>query len=163
MVNKSSIGNNSNYQSLTPILNGVTGALVICISLFIELRLPISKEISKSTGYILVAVGMLLVIWAFLQLKKASHGEVKPVFNILVKTGPYKYIRHPVYLGLTIALIGVALSMRSWLGLASVFILFLPTAIYRAKLEERELLKMFGERWKNYQNSTGFIFPFKRK
>lgn len=147
---------------LPGILNGVAGAGVICISLFIELRFSIFKEISKFSGYILVAAGMLLVIWASLHIKKAVLGEVKPKLNVLIQTGPYKYIRHPVYLGMTIALIGVALSLRSWPGLTSVFILFLPTAIYRAKLEDRELFKTFGERWKNYQDTTGFIFPFKR-
>jgi len=56
---------------LSGILNGVAGAEVICTSFFIELRLPISKEISKLSGYILVTAGMLLVIWASLHIKKA--------------------------------------------------------------------------------------------
>jgi len=94
--------------------------------------------------------------------KESFSGEVKPKLNVFIQTGPYKYVRHPVYLGTTIALIGVALSLRSWPGLASVFVLFLPAAIYRAKLEDRQLFKTFGEMWKNYQDTTGFIFPFKR-
>lgn len=63
-------------EYLPGILNGVAGAGVICISFFIELRLSISKEISKFSGYILVVAGMLFVLWEALNIKKAIIGEV---------------------------------------------------------------------------------------
>jgi hypothetical protein len=46
-------------------------------------------------------------------------------------------------------------------ALAGVAII-LRAAINRAKLEDRQLFKTFGEMWKNYHDTTGFIFPFKR-
>jgi len=150
-------------EYLPGILNGVTGAGILIISILVEFRFPISKEISKLTGYSLVAAGMLLFVWAATHIKGAILGEVKPKIDVLVQIGPYRYIRHPVYLGITIALIGVTVSGRSWPGLIGVFLLFLPTAIYRAKLEEQELSKKFGEEWENYKSNTGFILPITRK
>jgi len=93
-------------------------------------------------------------------IKKAILGEIEPKLNILIKNGPYRFIRHPVYLGMTIALLGVPLSLGSWLGIIAVFLLFLPSEIYRAKLEEKKLAIKFGTEWENYVKKTMFILPF---
>ena len=68
-----------------------------------------------------------------------------------------------VYLGMTIALFGVTVSLRSWLGMISVFLLFLPTEIYRAKLEEKALFRLFGAEWESYLSQAGFFLPIVQK
>jgi protein-S-isoprenylcysteine O-methyltransferase Ste14 len=87
-------------------------------------------------------------------------GIIHSRLEILVKDGPYRYIRHPVCLGITIAFYGIPIAMRSWPGLIAVFLLFLPSKIYRAKLEEKALAKKFGGEWKSYALRTGFFLPF---
>jgi protein-S-isoprenylcysteine O-methyltransferase Ste14 len=71
-------------------------------------------------------------------------------------------VRHPVYLGMTIALLGAAISLRSWPGMVAVLLLFLPSEIYRAWLEERALSAKFGGEWLKYAARTSFILPFIR-
>ncbi len=85
---------------------------------------------------------------------------VEETRGILVTNGPYRFVRHPVYLGLTVAILGIPVSLESWAGLVAVFVLFLPTEIYRARLEDRALALKFGEEWESYAKKTGFILPF---
>jgi protein-S-isoprenylcysteine O-methyltransferase Ste14 len=152
-------------EYLPAILNGVTGIGVLLMRFFVDLRFPIPKEIAKPSGLFIVALGMFLVIWASLYIREAMWGEVEPRLNVLVQEGPYRFVRHPVYLGMTIALAGATVTLRSWLGIIGVFFLFLPTEIYRARLEEGALSRKFGDEWKRYATRTGFILPFvgKRK
>lgn len=118
------------------------------------------KEMAKFLGLLIVYAGMALVIWAAVHIKKAFMGEVEPRLDVLVRDGPYRFVRHPVYLGMTIALAGLTVVLRSWLGLIGVFLLFLPSEVYRAKLEEKALAFKFGSELENYAAQTGFILPF---
>jgi protein-S-isoprenylcysteine O-methyltransferase Ste14 len=106
---------------------------------------------------------MIIVIWAAWHLKKGFFGGIEPENELLIKTGPYKYIRHPVYLGMTIALLGIPIILKSWIGIIAVFIFFLPSEIYRAKLEEKTLSKKFGKQWDEYLKRSGFFFPSIKK
>jgi len=65
-------------------------------------------------------------------------------------------------LGITIAFIGLTIALKSWLGLLVVFLIFLPSEIHRAILEEKLLSEKFGEEWIDYKNNTSFFIPIKR-
>lgn len=119
-----------------------------------------ARERARSVGLAIVAAGMALVVWAALHIRGGMVGEVEPVQERLVERGPYRLVRHPVYLGMTIALCGVPVAIRSWLGLIGVLLLFLPSEIYRARLEERALFRRFGSEWVEYATRTGFLLPF---
>lgn len=147
-------------EYLPGVLNMVTGLGVLLISFLVEVRFPMQTKIAKPLGMVIVFLGMSLVIWAATHIKGAFLGEVEPRLNLIVKDGPYRVVRHPVYLGMTIALLGVTVSLRSWPGLIGVFLLFLPSEIYRARLEEKALARKFGSNWENYAAQTGFILPF---
>jgi len=106
---------------------------------------------------------MAIIIWAVYHLKKGILGGIEPENDVLVKTGPYKCIRHPVYLGMTIAMLGIPVAFESWIGLLAVLIFFLPTEIYRAKSEEKALSGKFGKEWDEYKRETGFFLPVKKR
>jgi protein-S-isoprenylcysteine O-methyltransferase Ste14 len=148
---------------LAILLNGGAGIVVITASIFVDFRLPIPKAVTKPLGIFFVFIGMALVGLAALYIKESISGEVETRLEVLVKQGPYRFVRHPVYLGMTIAFIGVAIAFRSIPGLIGVFVLLLPTEIYRAKLEEKALAQKFGAEWVNYRKQTGFILPILRK
>ena len=139
------------------ILNGLTGIGVILISFLMKLRLPVPIGTAKWIGIAIVYIGIVLVVWAAVHIKAAIRGMVNPVLNQLVKDGPYKFIHHPVYLGTTIALVGVALSLRSWPGLLCALFLFLPSELHRARLEEKALAEKFGEEWGNYVKTPALL------
>jgi protein-S-isoprenylcysteine O-methyltransferase Ste14 len=148
------------YHELLPgLLNLLSATVVLVLSFFVESSFPLAKTTGKPLGIVLVALGMALVLWAAFHLKSAFLGEVEPRRDELVTGGPYRFVRHPVYLGMTIALAGVPVSLTSAPGLAAVLALFLPSELYRARLEERALERRFGEVWRRYASRTGFLLP----
>jgi len=86
-------------------------------------------------------------VWASFYLKGAITRIIQPRLNNIVINGPYKYCRHPLYYGISVALIGVTIALKSWLGLITVLFIVLPSEIHRAKLEEKLLLERFGDEW----------------
>jgi protein-S-isoprenylcysteine O-methyltransferase Ste14 len=151
--------NRNTDEYLPGILNGATAVGVMLVSFLIDLHLPMSKEVAKPVGMAVVAAGMAVALWATAHIKAAVLGEVEPRLDRLVQSGPYRFVRHPIYLGMTIALVGAALALRSWPGMLGALLLFLPSEIYRARLEERALSRRFGSEWKDYAARTGFILP----
>jgi protein-S-isoprenylcysteine O-methyltransferase Ste14 len=146
-------------DNVPAILNVFAGLIVLFISFTVELRFQVPRETAKGLGLFIVATGMFLVIWAATYLKGAFLGEVEPRGDVLVREGPFVLVRHPVYLGMVIALLGAVIVLRSWPGLLGVFLLFLPSEIYRAKLEEKALARRLGAEWHDYAASKGFILP----
>lgn len=140
-------------------LNAVAGIAVVGLSLLAGSRLPLPEHVARASGIALVISGMSLVGWAAVHLRGAFMGEVEPVLDTLVNSGPYQYVRHPVYLGMSLALLGVALTLRSWPGMVALGAGFVPTVIYRARLEERALWARFGFVWTRYAARTGFMRP----
>jgi protein-S-isoprenylcysteine O-methyltransferase Ste14 len=133
------------------------GVLVICC--LVDSRIPVLPSVAKLLGVAIVLTGGVLVFWSARHLGGAFHGAVKPRTDELITSGPYRFVRHPVYLGMTIALIGLTIAFRSWLGLLGVFLFFLPSEVYRAKLEERALESRFRDEWDQYKSRTGFMLP----
>ncbi|HEY5535638.1 MAG TPA: isoprenylcysteine carboxylmethyltransferase family protein [Ignavibacteria bacterium] len=145
-------------------LNLLAAVFVMLISFSGYFKFHIEWFNVKLTGIIVVYAGMGICIWSTIYLKGAITDMVLPRFDYLVKNGPYNYCRHPIYLGITIAFIGLALALRSWMGLISVLLVFLPREIHRAKLEEKMLSEKFGDEWLQYKNNTCFLIPgIKRK
>jgi protein-S-isoprenylcysteine O-methyltransferase Ste14 len=100
-------------------------------------RVPLGGQI---LGVGLIAVGSYL---AWLTFRANSYAA--PVVKIqkerghrLVSTGPYAYLRHPMYAGALGFLLGAPLLLGSWWGLAAALLLVLAMAV-RAVLEERAL------------------------
>jgi protein-S-isoprenylcysteine O-methyltransferase Ste14 len=73
----------------------------------------------------------------------------------LVRTGPYRFIRHPGYAGTLAALIGMTLMLGNWLCVASLTPI-LPALAYRIRLEERLLVAVFGTNYRLYQAETPY-------
>jgi protein-S-isoprenylcysteine O-methyltransferase Ste14 len=99
-----------------------------------------------------------LLVWGVLQytlvgryrLRKGGGGpgiSVPP--ERLVTGGPYRWCRHPMYLGHLIFLAGLALALRSWLG-AAVFVLHAVWFDRRARSDEARLVALFGEPYREY-------------
>ena len=133
--------------------------LVIGIAWGTQASLPISREAGKSLGMGVFLLGMVLFTWAVTCLQEGFLGKVAPASNRLVTTGPYRWVRHPLYLSMIVALLGLALAFRSLWGIAGVLALFVPAVVYRARLEEQALGTQFGEDWHAYARRTAFLLP----
>lgn len=120
----------------------------------------LNPVVMKRVGITVVAVGMLIAAFAMKSAERASHGSVAPVLDRVITKGPYRVIRHPMYLGFLISLVGVAILAQSYFGFACVLVLFLPAVAFRGHLEERELSAQFGDAWREYAQRTWFMIPW---
>jgi protein-S-isoprenylcysteine O-methyltransferase Ste14 len=106
----------------------------------------------------LAVLAALLVLAYF--LSKSGHeagGHDRPKDHI-IETGAFRYVRHPMYLGIQLVYIGLAVATGSLLALAvyvGIFFFFNFIASY----EERLLEEKFGDTYKNYKARTGKWLP----
>ena len=77
----------------------------------------------------------------------------------LVTTGPYRLVRHPIYLGLILLALGQALAFSNWFAGAILLVGIVPTFAWRAGAEETLLSRTFGERYVLYRRQTKRIIP----
>jgi protein-S-isoprenylcysteine O-methyltransferase Ste14 len=76
----------------------------------------------------------------------------------LVTSGPYAYVRHPIYTGLILAMIGSALAVGLlWLLL---FALYFAYFIISARIEEKMMLAQFPDAYPAYRRRTKMLIPF---
>jgi protein-S-isoprenylcysteine O-methyltransferase Ste14 len=78
----------------------------------------------------------------------------------VVDVGPYRYIRHPAYAGLLLALIGFALALGNWAGLLAMLLLLGSAFGYRIAVEEAALLATLGEPYARYMRRTWRLIPY---
>lgn len=112
------------------------------------------------SGCILALVGAALVLRSRAELGSAWSLLPKADRDTgLVTTGPYRLVRHPIYLGLTLLAAGNALSFGSAAAFLIVLIGIVPTFAWRARVEERELSHTFCEAFAVYRQRTKLIIP----
>jgi protein-S-isoprenylcysteine O-methyltransferase Ste14 len=102
-------------------------------------------------GLVLRSRAELGAAWSF--VPKADHGTG------LVTTGPYRLVRHPVYLGFALFVMGEALAFGNWPAIVIVVFGIIPTFAWRAGMEEQVLSRTFGERYAVYRQQTKMIIP----
>ena len=73
-----------------------------------------------------------------------------------MSSGPYAWVRHPIYSGLLLAMIGTALARREPRGFLAVILLWLGFWI-KSRMEEGFMLKTFGPEYEEYSRSTGAL------
>ncbi len=78
----------------------------------------------------------------------------------LIKAGPYRYIRHPSYLGILILALGNGIALANWISLLLCIALPAIGIIQRIKVEEKALYHHFGEQYKDYSKNTWRIIPY---
>ena len=101
---------------------------------------------------VLIGLGFLLLANSWIVLYKAQRK------HSIASTGPYSYIRHPQYIGFIIIMLGFLLQWPTLLTLA-MFSILLIMYIKLARIEERESLKIFGNRYKEYMKKTPAFIP----
>ena len=109
---------------------------------------PVNIRAPQVTGLVLGALGGLFVVWCSVSL--ASAGRAR-----LLVTGPYRYMRNPMYFGAALAIAGAALFYQSILlfAYASVFILFSHFVV--VLYEEPALQRTFGDEYDTYRRQVG--------
>jgi protein-S-isoprenylcysteine O-methyltransferase Ste14 len=110
------------------------------------------------SGTLLVLSGLALAVWARWHLGRNWSGIVTVKRgHELIRTGPYRVVRHPIYTGLLLALIGTAAAIgevRGILAVACALIGFL----FKIRVEERRMSETFAE-YGQYRRQTAALIP----
>jgi len=110
-------------------------------------------------GVALTAAGLGFAVWAraYLGGNWSSSVTVK-VGHELVRSGPYRWVRHPIYSGMVLAMFGTALERREVRGLIAVALLYAGFKI-KSRIEEQAMVATFGPQYAEYMSTTGAILP----
>lgn len=115
---------------------------------------------TKIIADIVTFAGMVLMIWARKTLDRNWSANITLKENHeLVTSGPYKYIRHPIYTGLSLMVLGVVVYINT-LAFTIFFILFFFGAYYKAKKEEKLLISHFSNKYLEYMTKTKILIPY---
>lgn len=111
-------------------------------------------------GAIITAGGLFFSVWARLHLGRNWSGIVTiKEGHELITSGPYAYVRHPIYSGLLLAFIGSAMACSQIRGLFSVLLVF-GSLWYKLRREEQWMREQFGEQYLLYCRRIAALIPF---
>ncbi len=112
---------------------------------------------AQSVGVLVLGAGFLIFIWSVVARGRYSVSWGMPEDHRLVTWGPYRYVRHPSYLGYCLMFVGLFLS---WLNIvALVPLAAIPGYAMLAEAEEELLTRRFGEEYTRYREKTGRFLP----
>src|SRR5260370_1409671 len=117
----------------------------------VPLSLVFARGLRLAAAVLILACGVSLVAWARILFKRTGQNPIpwKPTPELILQ-GPYRFTRNPMYVGVTLFVIGLGLAVNNlWISLFAVpallvvhFVAVLP--------EERYLAAKFGERYRSF-------------
>jgi len=110
-------------------------------------------------GIAVAVAGFAFAIWARIHIgRNWSSAVTSRVQHELIRSGPYRWVRHPIYSGLMLALLGTVLVQDQLRGIIALVLVYAGWKI-KSRLEEKMMVSTFGEQYIAYANSTGALFP----
>lgn len=147
--------------------------LILATSLFLTVSallwrpLPLqlgstSEAIAVVAGLTLLLGGLTLYLWGLLSLRRmfaisSGFGVRLHANHALVTSGPYAYVRHPMYLAVILSALGSLLLYQTWAALFFAVAMF--GLVIRASREERVLAAEFAAEWEAYASQTPKWLP----
>jgi len=111
-------------------------------------------------GIVLMVLGLGLKWWAMHTLGRFYTRTLRTASDqLVVDNGPYRYVRHPGYLGAVLMWIGFSLTTRNWLALLGIAPTMLFAYTQRISAEETMLVQTLGEPYAAYQRRTARLLP----
>jgi protein-S-isoprenylcysteine O-methyltransferase Ste14 len=101
---------------------------------------------------LLIGLGIGLNLWAD-KLFKKENTTVKPFLDpsALLSEGPFRFSRHPMYLGMVIALAGIAMVLGSLTAFLAPLAFFITMEIIFIPIEEKAMENIFGQKYLDYK------------
>jgi len=110
-------------------------------------------------GLAVEAIGLFIAIWARIHLGRNWSGEITiKVDHQLIRSGPYKLLRHPIYTGILAMYLGTAVVTGEWLAVIGV-VLVVFAYWRKIRLEEANMVVAFGADYDAYRRESWALVP----
>ncbi len=134
-------------------------AVILLLRVFRGGSLAVHSPVLAAIGAVVFASGLALAIWARVQLgRNWGMPMTEKADPELVTSGPYRFVRHPIYSGLLVGLLGTAL-VTNLIGLLIVVVLG-GYFYFSASVEEKNLIAAFPTAYPAYRSHTKMLIPF---
>jgi protein-S-isoprenylcysteine O-methyltransferase Ste14 len=143
---------------------GFRVAVILVVLLLVRLRVFKGHTVTtdpwlEGIGLATFALGLALAVWARIYLGKNWGMPMSEKADPeLVTSGPYRRVRHPIYSGIILAMVGTAIAV-SWYWVIAVALIG-AYFIYSATREERYMSGVFPDAYPAYQHSSKMLIPF---
>jgi protein-S-isoprenylcysteine O-methyltransferase Ste14 len=119
-----------------------------------------ASPLTAALGLAMTLAGIAWAVWARVILGGNWSGRVTvKQDHTLVRQGPYAIVRHPIYSGLLLGILGTVIAFREVRGLVATAMVLLLFRI-KSRIEERFMTEEFGLEYTNYQRQVKALIPF---
>jgi len=130
---------------------------------FLRMQFVPNQPVFQYAGIALTFLGVAFSIWARYSIGENWSGRVTlKIDHQLIRSGPYAYVRHPIYTGLIVACTGAALFIGQVRCIAGLMIAIIEFC-RKARKEEGFMVAEFGETYEQYRKRSGFLVPRLRR
>ena len=125
----------------------------------INKRIAIAAVSAAAIAGLGIPAGIAFAVWARQYLGRNWSGTVTvKQDHELIRTGPYRLVRHPIYTGLLLAILGTAVAFGEWRGLLA-FALLTGSLLLKLRVEERFMSESFPEPYARYRAEVPALIP----
>ena len=124
------------------------------------IRVIPDSALAGITAIILTIAGLTFSVWARYHLGRNWSSMVMiKVGHQLIRTGPYRFVRNPMYTGILVAVVGVAIAIGELFAFIALLI-GIASIWFKIKAEEEVLTERFGEEYLQYKREVKALIPF---
>lgn len=126
---------------------------------WLQQRLFRRTETLDLVAILITAAGMAVALWAraYLGRNWSSAPTIKERQE-LIRSGPYHFVRHPIYSGILLGMVGTCLSNGRVRGALAVLFVWYAWTI-KSRMEEEFMIRTFGAEYLHYRRTTGALIP----
>lgn len=145
-------------------LRGVSLVIIVVASVVIRRlhgsgSLNVHNPVLEAVGTIVFLSGLAFAVWARIHLgRNWGMPMTERAEPELVTSGPYRYIRHPIYTGILLGVLGTALAINLYYLIAVAVLT--GYFVFSATVEERNMTAAFPEQYPEYKAHTKMLIPF---
>ena len=138
----------------------LAGAFLLAAALSAQAVGPRIAGPHRAAGLAVTWLGLAIRVWAMGELGRSFRTtvEVDPE-QAVIATGPYRWVRHPAYTGVLLIVAGFGLATGYWPAFAASIVVPVPALLWRIRVEEAELTRVLGDRYRAYQAHTRRLVP----
>jgi protein-S-isoprenylcysteine O-methyltransferase Ste14 len=144
---------------------GFRVAIILVVLLLVRLRVikghgtVTTDPWLQGIGLAIFVLGLALAVWARIYIGRNWGMPMSEKVNPeLVTTGPYHVIRHPIYSGIILAMVGTTIAVSLYWLIAVVLVG--AYFVYSAVMEERYMTERFPDTYPGYKHSSKMLIPF---